>query len=139
MFERSVCHLGNGFVGSRTVGLNDDRLVIALGGLQQWPELLHSDSLVLKINGRNCPAANADDLMAGLWTESKARERHRNRDALLQDEIRTEQEEENKEEGDVYQRDQHDPAKIKVDRSAEFHEHVSFKFLGVKWPGAAEC
>ena len=66
--------------------------------------------------------------MAGLWTERKARERHRNRDALLQDEIRTEQEEENEEKSDVYQRDQHNPAKIVVGCSAEFHEHVSFKF-----------
>src|SRR2546430_16383413 len=63
MFKRSVCHLGNCFVGSQTVGFNDNRLALALGRIQQWPELLDCDSLLPEIDGRGCAAGNADDLL----------------------------------------------------------------------------
>jgi hypothetical protein len=69
-------------------------------------------------------------LSAGLRTERKARERHRNRDALLQDKIRTEQEKENKEKGDIDQCDKDKPREIEVCCSAEFHDqgHLFMSF-----------
>jgi hypothetical protein len=129
MFERSVCDFGNRFVRSRTVGLNDDGLVFALGRIQKGPELFHVNSLVLEINRRNCTAADADNLLAVLRTERKPREGHRNRDALLQDEIRTEQEEEHKQKGDVHQRHKDNPAEIEVHRAAKLHERLQIYCL----------
>jgi len=83
----------------------------------------------LEINGRNRPATDADDLVADLRAERKARERHRNRDALLQDEVGTEQEEENKQKGDVHQRHKDNPPKIEIYRAAKLHETLQVRRL----------
>src|SRR4029077_7642100 len=129
MFERSVCDFGNRFVRSRTVGLNDDGLVFGLGRIQQGPELFQVDSMVVKTNRPNCTAAYADNLLAVLRTERKPREGHRNRDALLQDEIRTEQEEEHKQKGAAHQRNKETPAEIEVHRAAKLHERLQIYCL----------
>ncbi len=64
----------------------------------------------------------SDDLLVRLWTKRKARERHRNRNALLQNKIRTEQQEKNEEEGHVHPRQENEPTEVIFLRTAKLHE-----------------
>lgn len=121
MLKRSIGYLRNSFIGGGSVGFDDDRLVLALGFLQQRPELLHRDPLVLEVNRRSSPACDANDLAAGLRTERESRERHRNGDALLKDNVRAKQQEKHEQKSYVHQPDQDDPGEIKVDRAVELH------------------
>jgi len=122
VFERSVCHFGNGFVRSGPISLYHNGLVPELGRIEQGSKLLDRDSLILKINRRHCASGDADDLSTRLRTERKARERHGYRNALLQDEVRTQQQKKNEQESNVHQCDKHYPSKIWVRRAGELHE-----------------
>ena len=81
----------------------------------------HGNSLVLKINRGNRPAGDTDDLLVALRAERKTREGHRDRDALLQDEIRTQQQEKSEQESEIHKPDQQKPPEVIVCCSAEFH------------------
>ena len=80
------------------------------------------DFLVPIIDGRDCAAGNADDLLVSLRAKRKTRERHRNGNALLQNKIRTEQEEKNEEEGHVHPRQKNEPTEVIFLRTAKLHE-----------------
>ncbi len=96
-----------------------------------WPSLLAAssngpscamrDSLIPEINGRDCAAGNADDLLVSLRSKRKTRERQRNGNARLQNKIRTEQQKKNQKESNVDQRHEDKPAEIIFLRPAELH------------------
>src|SRR4029077_15682861 len=121
VFEGSVRHFSDCFIRSRTISLDNDRLVLALGCIEQWAKLLHGDPLVLKINRGNCPARNTDNLLIALGTERKTRERHRDVESLLQDEIRPHQQKKSEQESEIDQPNQQKPPEVIVCCSTEFH------------------
>src|ERR1051326_783886 len=107
VFQHNVCHPGNCFVGSGTISLNNDRLVLPLSCIECLSELLHANSLVLKINRRNGAPGDTDDLLVALWSERKARDWHRNRDAMLQDQVRAQQQEKQEQENKIDRSEEH--------------------------------
>jgi hypothetical protein len=60
-------------------------------------------------------------LLVALRTKRETRERHRNRDALLQDEIRTQQQKKSEQESKIDKPNEQKPPEIVVCCSAEFH------------------
>src|SRR5262249_52662677 len=58
----------------------------------------------------------------------KARERHRNRDALLQDKIRAQQQEKSEQEGEIDESGKQKPSEVIVYCAAEFHDLILQRF-----------
>ena len=85
----------------------------------------------MKINGRNCAACDTDDLLVALRAERETRERHRNRDALLQNEIRTQQQKKSEQESEIDQPDQQNPPEVIICCSAEFQDSNALMFSGL--------
>jgi hypothetical protein len=121
MFERRVCHFDDHFVRSKPVRLDDDRLSVALGCIEHRSKLLERDFLVPEINRRSRTAGDADDLLIDLRAEREARERHRNRNPVLQNKMRAEDEEENHQECNVEQRKHDEPREVIFLRPAKLH------------------
>src|SRR4029453_567783 len=121
MFQHSVCHLHNCFVGGQTVRFDDNGLALAPGRVEQRPKLRARDSLIPEINCRGCATGNADDLLVNLRSKRKTRERHRNGNARLQNKIRAEQQKKNQKESNVDQPQEDKPAEIIFLRPTELH------------------
>lgn len=121
MLKSGVGHAHDQFVGSQSIGFDDDGTVFALGRVEQWSELLQGCSLIPKVNGGRGPTGDADDLLVGLRAKGEARERQRHRNARLQNEIGAEQEKENKKENNVDQRQDNQPTEVVFLRPAKLH------------------
>lgn len=121
MFERRVCHFDNQLVGRKSVRLDDDRLSFALGQVQHGTQLFQRDLLIPEINRRRRAARDADDSLIDLRAERKARERHRNGNARLQNKMRAEQEKKEEQKDYVKEWNHHEPAEVIFLRPAELH------------------
>ena len=75
------------------------------------PKLFERDFLIAKINRGRGAAGDADDLRINLRAEGEAGQRHRNRDARLEDEVRAEQQKEDQQKDHIQHRN--DPSQPK--------------------------
>ena len=72
VLERRVTDSYDQLIGRRAISLYYYRAVFALGGIEQRSQLFQADLLIAKIDGRDCPASDADNLLVDLRTKGKA-------------------------------------------------------------------
>ena len=121
MFEGRVRDLDHERIGRETISLDDDRSPFFFRLVEERPELFERNFLVAEINRGDRPACDADDLRIDLGTEGEARQRHRHRDARLQDEVRAKEEKKDQQKNDVQHRDDAEPAEMIFFRSGKLH------------------
>ena len=121
MFERKVRDFDDKGIRRQAIGLDDNRARFFFRLIQQRAQLFERDFLVAKINRGSSPTGDADDLRIDLRTEGETGERHRDGDARLQDEVRTEQQKKDQQEGDVEKRNRREPAELMFFRPGKLH------------------
>src|SRR4051812_45479416 len=121
MLQRGIRYRHHCLIGSQAVRLDDDAASFTLGGIEEWPELIERDLLFPEVNGRYRAAGDADDLLIELRRELEFRERERDGNSGLEDEVRAKEEKKDEQENNVDQWKQHEPAEVIFLRPGELH------------------